>query len=179
MARDVWRSDILPDPFYMRGLDDYSDDVAAPAFEDGAPELAAIHDGEAALGGPALPNRCASLALASFPRARFDCAGSALYGYVAPLQVSYRGERLVEVRLGRELVMVVRPCVSHLAFVHAVASPSLAVTTCRRVSNRLGALPWCRASADRDASAGRVVSGSRFGVAAGVRRVGLAGNVPA
>ena len=29
MARDVWRGDHIPDPFYMRGLDDYSDDVPA------------------------------------------------------------------------------------------------------------------------------------------------------
>ena len=136
MPHDLRRSVPLSDPFYIAGLDDYSEDIATPACESGAPELAASHDGEAALGGPALPNRCASLALASFPRARFDCAGSALYGYVAPLQVSYRGERLIEVRLGRELVMVVRPCVSQLAVLHAVASQFLAVPTCRRVSNR-------------------------------------------
>ena len=136
MPPDLRRSVPPSDAFYIAGLDDYSEDIATPACESGAPELAASHDGEAALGGPALPNRCASLALASFPRARFDCAGSALYGYVAPLQVSYRGERLIEVRLGRELVMVVRPCVSQLAVLHAVASQFLGFPTCRRVSNR-------------------------------------------
>ncbi len=67
MPPDLRRSVLLSDAFYIAGLDDYSDEVATPACESGAPELAAIHDVEAALGGPALPNRCASLALASFP----------------------------------------------------------------------------------------------------------------
>jgi hypothetical protein len=79
MPPDLRRSVPLSDAFYIAGLDDYSEEVATPAYESGAPELAAIHDGEAALGGPALPNRCASLALASFPRARCRCAGSALW----------------------------------------------------------------------------------------------------
>ena len=80
MPHDLRRSVPLSDPFYIAGLDDSSEDVATPACEGCAPELAVIHDGEAALGGPALPNRCASLALASFPRARCRCAGSALWG---------------------------------------------------------------------------------------------------
>jgi len=66
MPPDLRRSVPPSDAFYIAGLDDYSDDVAASARGDAAPELAAIHDGDAAAGGPALPNRCASLALAFF-----------------------------------------------------------------------------------------------------------------
>ncbi len=72
MPPDLPRGVPLSDPFYIAGLDDASEDDATPAWEGCAPELAAIHDGEAALGGPALQpalenQRCERPALPAKP----------------------------------------------------------------------------------------------------------------